>query len=357
MMAKRTNNQSKTPGRCFALTFLALWFLFQPLSYSLGQAPVSKSSFEMIEGVFHDGLGTYAELTLANELIRASSLEQPLYDVAASRAKMADAMARLGSSHPARGVFEREIANIEAACRQGALALIDRARPEALVRVRHVAREYADAKAGDLRLLLDQGHEVPVSVKTDKSNKVAVAEGQTPQIGPKWAERYFRVTPVELNAIIAELGFSSMTEVKSHYLNAARLAAEVMIRKLGIVDWQPKDFSRARARNLAAVKYLLTQLLAYKKGSDGSRVIILDRQTGEVRWESILDGIDVERLTLDRVSFLPSRPRGNRPIASEFGIKIDGRTVVSFQIKHKRGSARGTARQYEFSDITTRLRI
>ena len=63
-----------------------------------------------------------------------------------------------------------------------------------------------------------------------------------------------------------------------------------------------------------------------------------------------------EGITAERISFLPSRPRNNS-IGSEFGIKIDGKTIVSFQIKHKRGSLRGTTRQYEFSDITTRLRI
>jgi len=86
-------------------------------------------------------------------------------------------------------------------------------------------------------------------------------------------------------------------------------------------------------------------------------VIIFDRVTSEVKWESLLDEIDIERLTAERITFLPSRPRHPHPIASEFGLKIDGTTVVSFQIKHKRGRARGTSEQYEFSDITTRLRL
>ena len=59
----------------------------------------------------------------------------------------------------------------------------------------------------------------------------------------------------------------------------------------------------------------------------------------------------------DRISFLPARPRNGAATATEFGIKIDRRTVVTFQIKHRRGKAKGTARQYEFSDITTRLSL
>jgi hypothetical protein len=74
-----------------------------------------------------------------------------------------------------------------------------------------------------------------------------------------------------------------------------------------------------------------------------------------VAWESKLEGIDIEKLTAERISFRPSRPSNGQAISSEFGVKIDGHVVVTFQIKHKRGKARGSERQFEFSDITTRL--
>jgi hypothetical protein len=153
-----------------------------------------------------------------------------------------------------------------------------------------------------------------------------------------------------------DLGYHSTAELKAHYLNVARLVAHILIRKLKLADSEPTDFSRARVTDMDALKYLLRQLRYFKHGNDHSRVIIFDRATGAVKWESLLDSIDIERLTPERVSFLPSRPR-NHPIASEFGLRIDGVTVVSFQIKHRRGRARGTARETEFSDITTRLRI
>ena len=86
-------------------------------------------------------------------------------------------------------------------------------------------------------------------------------------------------------------------------------------------------------------------------------MIIFDRKTGEVKWESRLDAVDVDALTSERISFRPSRPRGGKRSGSEFGIKIDGKPVVTFQIKHKRGTARTTTRREEFSDITTRLII
>lgn len=316
-----------------------------------------EKDFEIIEGIFHDGLGTFAELTLANRLIALSQNGQQPFDLSRSEAKMRDAINRLPEGHPARGVFERERANIAAAVDRGAAMLLERAKPALLTRVRHTAREFADAKAADLRLEFADGLVYPVSVKTEKSNKVAVAEGQTPDIGAKWAERYFRVSPAELESLTRELGFNSMAELKSNYRNVAALVAQVLIRKLRLVDCEPDDFRRARVTDLDAAKFLFRQLLKFKHGNDGSAVIIFDRTSGEVNWESLLEAIDIERLTVERISFRPSRPRAPHHIASEFGIKIDRRVVVTFQIKHRRGSARGTARQFEFSDITTRLMI
>lgn len=318
---------------------------------------ISKTEFDVIEGIFHDGLGTFAEVSLANELIASAGLKQAPFDPSRSVAKMRDAISRLPESHPGRATFEREIANIKTATKAGSLQLLNSLEPFRLMRVRHTALEFADARAGDLRLEFEGRPDLPVSVKTDKSRKVAVAEGQTPHIEEKWAQRYFKVSPDEFNRMILELGFASVADLKSHYLNVARLVAQMIIRKLGLTGCQPTDFSKARVTDLPAMKYLLHQLVIFKSGQDHSRVIVFDRSTGEVKWESLLDGVDIDHLTLERISFLPSRPRVGHPIASEFGIKIDGKTVVSFQIKHRRGSARETSRRYEFSDITTRLRI
>lgn len=337
-----------------AMLGLALYWLVTRLA--LGQPPFSPKDFEIIEGHFHDGLGTYAELVLANALIEQGKLPQKPFVTTGSQNKLVAAMALLPEAHPNRTIFQNEIANIEKAAPVGASAILQRAGGR-LLRVRHTAREFADAKAGDLQLEFADRAPLPISVKTDKSKRVAVAEGQTPDIAHKWAERYFRTTEAELTGILAHLGFSSLAEAKGHYLNIAQLVAQVIIRKLALTNCQPNDFRKAQVGNLDAVKFLLRQLRHYKHGNDDSRVIIFDRTTGEVKWDSLLDGIGIESLTAERVSFLPSRPRNGNIIASEFGLKVDGQTIVSFQIKHKRGKARGTAQQYEFSDITTRLRL
>src|SRR2546423_8839530 len=120
---------------------------------SQGQAPaIQKSDFDTIEGAFHDGLGTFAEIALANELIAQAHLSQPPFDAAPSRAKMRDAIRRLPESDAHRTVFQQEISHIETATRRGAAELLGLAAPARLVGVRHTPRDYADAHAGDLRL-------------------------------------------------------------------------------------------------------------------------------------------------------------------------------------------------------------
>lgn len=333
-----------------------LRFLAVLLVSAVAFAQDTKKEFEIIEGHFHDGLGTHAELVLANALIAQGQLVQPRFDTTRSYNKMTAAIASLPEAHPSRTIFQTEITNIEATAPSGARELLTQAGGK-LVKVHHTAREFADAKAGDLKLEFMDRPPLSVSVKTDKSKRVAVAEGQTPDIAHKWAQRYFRVSESEFQAILTGLGFASLAEAKMNYLNIAQLVAQVLIQKLELKNCEPNDFRRAQVGNLEAVQYLLRQLRHYKHGNDHSRVIIFDRTTGAVKWDSLLDGIAIETLTAERISFLPSRPRGGRLIGSEFGLKVDGQTIVSFQIKHKRGKARGTAAQNEFSDITTRLRL
>ena len=149
------------PMRRFAALLLACLPLSQAEALpalASAQAPaVAKSDFDIIEGVFHDGLGTFAEIALANELIAQAHLTQAPFDASASRAKMRAAINRLPEGHRHRALFQQEITNIEAATRRGAAELLKLAAPAKLVGVRHTPREYTDAHAGDLRLEFDGG--------------------------------------------------------------------------------------------------------------------------------------------------------------------------------------------------------
>jgi hypothetical protein len=317
----------------------------------------TKTEFEIIEGQFHDGLGTYAEITLANEIIETYGIDQQLIDYGNSIEKMNRAIERLPSKDATREIFKTEIENIKKGSTQCVALLRSKFRIQNPTGVFHSAKNFSNAKAADLQIICDDASRVLLSVKTDKSGKVAIADGQTPFIFEKWAHRFFQINRAEYDNLLDKLGYESENHLKTHYLNVANFVAKVLITELGIVNYEINDFSQARATNINAVKYLLNQLLFYKKGSDNCHVVVIDRKTGTVKWETILDSIDIDRLVISDVAFLPSRPRHGRPIGSEFGIKIHGKTIVSFQVKHKRGKARETNRRDEFLDITTRLRI
>jgi hypothetical protein len=139
-------------------------------------ASLSKTEFEIIEGIFHDGLGTFAELMLANKLIEFAQLDQTQFNISNSEAKMRDAVNRLPNIHKSRAVFEREKGNISAGTRRGAFELLNKVKPATLIRVRHVPREFAGAKAADLLLEFSDYPSLPISVKTD-------CDGSTNEVG------------------------------------------------------------------------------------------------------------------------------------------------------------------------------
>lgn len=317
----------------------------------------TKAGFEILEGRFHDGLGTYAEITLANQIINMYRIDQPKIDYGNCFEKMYNVINSLSREDKIRELFSCEIENINRGVTESINILTSKFSIKDPIRVSHTPNDYSDAKAADLRIMCSDGNIILLSVKTDKSGKVAIADGQTSLIYEKWANRFFQMSRLEYNQMLNRLGYHSEDHMKLHYLNVANLAANIMIDKLGIVNYKIDDFSQARPTKIDSVKYLMTQLLYYKRGSDNCHVVVIDRSTASVKWETCLDSIDINNLILSDVTFVPSRPKYGRPISSEFGIKIQGKTVVSFQVKHKRGKARDTIRKDEFLDITTRLRI
>lgn len=318
---------------------------------------LTKTEFEIIEGKFHDGLGTFAEQCVANELIKLSECGQSFFETEISCRKMQEAISSLPENDSHSAIFQREITSIQTGAKNAARILIDKIKPAQIQAIRHTPKDFEGAKAGDLVLELIEHPPVSISVKTDKSGKVAIADGQTPEVHKKWAERFFNVSEAEFQEIMTKLGFLTIDELKTHYLNVARFVAEILIRKLGLENYSLTDFSQAQITDIKAVQFLFRQLLKFKSGTDESHVLILDRTTGQPKWETLLDSIDIDALTAERISMRPSKPKKGKVIGSEFALKVDGNAVVTFQIKHKRGKSRTTNRRTEFNDITTRLMI
>jgi hypothetical protein len=154
----------------------------------------TKTEFEIIEGQFHDGLGTYAEITLANEIIETYGIDQQLIDYGNSIEKMNRAIERLPSKDATREIFKTEIENIKKGSTQCVALLRSKFRIQNPTSVFHSAKNFSNAKAADLQIICEDASRVLLSVKTDRSGKVAIADGQTPFIFEKWAHRFFQIT-------------------------------------------------------------------------------------------------------------------------------------------------------------------
>ncbi|MDO4713787.1 MAG: hypothetical protein Q4B28_03975 [bacterium] len=66
---------------------------------------------------------------------------------------------------------------------------------------------------------------------------------------------------------------------------------------------------KGKITNIKNLKYLLKQLKFYERSSDGSILIGVDRLTGALLPNTILDEIDLNNINLNDFSFLPARSR------------------------------------------------
>lgn len=313
---------------------------------ALGAGMVGATEYERIEGSFHDALGTLAELLLINELVTLCRLPER-HDETPMRDRIDGALARLGSD-PRRRMLQREVLNIEQAVREAAQGLL-RSRPDLHPsEVGHTAREYAGGAASDVVVQWVDGEVTRVSVKTDKSGRVALAGvGQTSV--ENWAKALYGFDAVALDALSRSRTGTSLEDAKHDYQDVAHLAQHVVIEALGVESVVINDWSAARATNGAAVRQLLSAVRRYLSGSDDAVTLILDRQTGRASSATVMDELEIRGLDPARLSFTPCRPKYR--FGTTLGIKLDGKKLFDHQVKRQRG-ARPSDR---FRDVTTRV--
>lgn len=224
--------------------------------------------------------------------------------------------------------------------------------------VLHTPQVFRQGQAADLVVLTADGDDAHFSLKIDKPGRAALAEiGQTTDVHKLFAI-LFRMAPTDVDGLALELfGKQRVQDVFDRSDNVVRILQVALIRALGLSagdhEAQPNDLSNARPTNLDAVRRLFRMVKQYKSGSDEAVVIVVDRQTGQVSTEFLIDRIDPDLLRLEDIGFTPCRPRqGGYRWGTEPCIKYRDRAVFSLQVKHRRGRNTGP----EFSDITTRVR-
>lgn len=307
---------------------------------------VAADEYERIEGSFHDALGTLAELMLINDLKGRAGLPGG-HDEEPMRSRIADALARLGDD-PRRAMLEGEVRNIERAVGDAAGALLS-SRPAGRIQsVNHTARDYAGGAASDVVIRWDDDEDTRVSVKTDKSGRVALAGvGQTSV--ENWAHAFYGIDAVALDALARSRTGMSLAVAKNDYQDVAHLAQHVIIEALSVESVVINDWSAARATDGDAVVRLLSAVRRHLSGADDAVTLILDRRTGRASSATVIDGLEIRGLDPARLSFTPCRPKYR--YGTTVGIKLDGRKLFDHQVKRQRGANPSE----RFRDVTTRV--
>ena len=316
---------------------------------------LKKAIYEKIEWIFHDGLWTYFELLVYDYLVDYFNLNQEKSDKQQTLNKMNEAIKLYNKFFPNNEYdinFEAEIKNIENASKQIIDYIKDLLPISKVIEITHSAQDFRQWNARDVFIEFENWKTLNLSLKVDKSWKVALFDGQTPDIFNKVYNRYFNLSKQDYENLKQELfGTSDENKIFEDFQNVALLTQKVLIKQLGLIYVKINNFSKAKITNKENLKHLISQLKRYKKSDDNSIVIIADRITWKLDWVTILDKIDENNLDLEKFSFTPTKPKKYR-YATEPWIKYNCKTFVSFQTKHKRWSQSSK----KFWDITTRLR-
>lgn len=316
-----------------------------------------KVIYEKIEGIFHDWLGTYFELLVYDRVVEFYNLEQNFSDQNEIIEKLQlgiDLYTTFFKNNEYHKNYTQEKANIEVGARRTLKKIANLIGKEWVINVRSSSQDFREWNARDIVITLESWEEINFSLKTDKSWKVAISEGQTPLIQEKVYNRYFNLTDQEFNNLIQRLFWSqNIEEIKQDYQNIALLTQSVIIQQLGLKHADINNMGNGQITNRDNFLNLLKQLKFYERSADGSIIIGVDRLTGKLLPNTILDEIDLNNLNLDDFSFLPARSRKQNWYGTEPGVKFRNKTFVSFQVKHQRWN-RSSQR---FWDITTRLKI
>lgn len=320
----------------------------------INETDEKKVIYEKIEWIFHDGLWTYFELLLFDKINEFYSLWLDETNKEATIWKMEHWIELYNiffENNEYKVDFKQEIDNIEKWAFFSLEKIKEKIRDEKISNLTHSAQDYSNWNARDIYITLESWEDLNFSLKTDKSWKVAISDGQTPKIFEKVYNRYFDLSAEDYEVLKLE-HFQTTDEkvIFEDFQNVALLTQIVLLKQFDLEDAEVNNFKTARIKNVWVLEYFIEQLKIHKNWKDNASVLFVDRLSWEVGFESILDNIF--DINVEDFSFTPTTPRSYK-YATEPWIKYKWKTFISFQTKHKRGKNPSD----KFQDITIRLRV
>lgn len=321
----------------------------------LNDKDIRKIIYEKIEGIFHDWLWTYFELLIFDEINKAYNLWYEPKDKEKVEIKLKNAILLYNKFFPSNDYnvnYAKEIENIKKWAKNALKIISKFIWNEKIEDLYHSAQDFRKGNARDIFVKLESWKEINFSLKIDKSWKIALSDWQTPDIFEKVYKRYFNLDFDKYQTLKNNLFWTTdENKIFEDFQNIALLTQKILIEQFNLKNAEVNNFQYAKITNRKNLIYFLKALKFYKNSKDNSIVILVDRLTWSIQWETILDEIDLENIDLKYFSFTPCKARKYK-YCTEPWIKYKWKTFVSFQIKHKRWKNASN----KFWDITIRLR-
>ena len=259
-----------------------------------------KVIYEKIEWIFHDWLWTYFELLLIKNISEFYNIFQDA-SLTESLEKMniaTDLYKKFFEKNEYNIDFDWEKKNIENWAKNSLKIIQDIVWERKIIKVLHSAWDFRVWNARDIILILETNEEINFSLKTDKSWKMAISEWQTPKIFEKVYNRYFQLSLKDYENLKQEL-FHTRDEknIFEDFQNIALLTQKVIIKQFSLINVEINNFKNAKITNLENFKFFLLQLKKFKNGKDNAFVLLVNRTTGNVGFESILDSLDLNNIS------------------------------------------------------------
>lgn len=321
----------------------------------LNIAEQKKALYEKIEWIFHDWLWTYFELILFDEIKKHYNLNIPLSDKGKTIAKLDLWKALYLKFFPNNNYKidrNKEIKNIEKASKN-AIPLVEwYVWNKVVIWLRHSPLDYLENMARDLHISTNQW-DINLSLKIEKSKRVAVSNWQVTNIFEDVYKRFFNLSEQNFRDILSEyFPWQTIDDIKNNYQNVAHLTQIVIIKQLWLNNASVNNLSGWVITNINNFKYLLRKLKESEVSTDNSNLIIASRKEWKVWDKLLIDHIDIDNLNVEDFSFVKASSK-KWWYWTEPWIKFKKKRFVSFQTKHKRSRNTSNA----FWDITTRLDI
>jgi len=323
--------------------------------YYLNEVDEKKGIYEKIEWIFHDGLWTYFELLLFDEINNLYWLKLEELDKKTTIEKMntwIKLYQKFFQKNEYNIDFKQEIQNIEKWSKLSLEVVKEKIWDEKIVKLTHSALDFVNGNARDVYITLESWEEVNFSLKTDKSWKIAISEWQTSKIFKKVYNRYFNLS-FEKYENLKYLLFNTKSKdiIFKDFQNIAFLTQKVIINQFWLKNCDINNLKNADFTNITNLEHFIKTLKKYKNGKDNSIVIKIDRLTWMVWIETVLDKINIENLNLNDFSMTDCKPKKWK-YWTEPTFKFKWKAFVSLQVKYKRWKNPS----YNFWDITIRLR-